>query len=129
MKEFDENKLVMVPLYKVSEGLTLPSKVCNTPNLDLKPLPTHLKYAFLGIGNSCPVIVKANLSDIQLEKLLSVLTKHKKAIGWTINNLVSIPPSFCTHRINLEDGKRPFRDAQRRLNPNMKEVVYKEIVK
>jgi hypothetical protein len=33
------------------------------------------------------------------------------------------------HRIHLEEGARPSREAQRRLNPNMKEVVMKEVVK
>jgi hypothetical protein len=33
------------------------------------------------------------------------------------------------HQIHLEEGARPSRKAQRRLNPNMKEVVIKEVVK
>jgi hypothetical protein len=33
------------------------------------------------------------------------------------------------HRIHLEEGARPSHKAQRRLNPNMKEVVMKEVVK
>jgi hypothetical protein len=33
------------------------------------------------------------------------------------------------HRIHLKEGARPSRKAQRRLNPNMKEVVMKEVVK
>jgi hypothetical protein len=33
------------------------------------------------------------------------------------------------HPIHLEEGAKPFREAQRRLNPNMKEVVMKEVVK
>ena len=33
------------------------------------------------------------------------------------------------HRILLEDGHNPSMEAQRRLNPTMKEVVHKEILK
>jgi hypothetical protein len=33
------------------------------------------------------------------------------------------------HRIHLEEGAKPSHEAQRRLNPNMKEVVMKEVVK
>ena len=33
------------------------------------------------------------------------------------------------HRILLEEGVKPSREAQRRLNPPMKEVVMKEILK
>ena len=33
------------------------------------------------------------------------------------------------HRILLEDGHKPLVEAQRRLNPTMKEVVHKEVLK
>ena len=33
------------------------------------------------------------------------------------------------HRILLEEGAKPSREAQRRLNPPMMEVVKKEIIK
>ena len=36
---------------------------------------------------------------------------------------------MCMHRILLEDNAKSIRDAQRRLNPNMMEVVKKEILK
>jgi hypothetical protein len=58
-----------------------------------------------------------------------VLKEHKEAIGWTVVDLKGIDPSIYMHRIHLEEGSRPFREAQRQLNPNMKEVVMKEVVK
>ena len=33
------------------------------------------------------------------------------------------------HRIFLADGHKPSVEAQRRLNPTMKEVVHKEVLK
>ena len=36
---------------------------------------------------------------------------------------------MCMHRILLEDGHKPSVEAQRRLNPAMKEVVRKEVLK
>ena len=36
---------------------------------------------------------------------------------------------MCIHRILLEDGHKPLVEAQRRLNPTMKEVVHKEVLK
>ena len=50
-------------------------------------------------------------------------------MGWTIADLKGISPKFCTHKIYLEEGAKPTRDVQRRLNPNMKEVVMKEVIK
>ena len=38
-------------------------------------------------------------------------------------------PTLCQHKINLEADAKPFRDPQRCLNPKMKEVVRKEILK
>ena len=36
---------------------------------------------------------------------------------------------MCMHRILLEDGHKPLVEAHRRLNPTMKEVVHKEVLK
>ena len=36
---------------------------------------------------------------------------------------------ICTHRIHLEEDVKPSRQPQRRLNPIMKEVVKKEVLK
>nr|GEX97457.1 reverse transcriptase domain-containing protein [Tanacetum cinerariifolium] len=40
-----------------------------------------------------------------------------------------ICPSFCKHKIQLLDDKKPVVQKQRRLNPNMQGVVKKEIMK
>ena len=71
-------------------------------------------------------------SDLELEKeerLLKVLQEHKAAIGWTIANIKGISPTTCMHHILLEEGMKPSREAQRRLNPNLKEVVKEEVLK
>ena len=36
---------------------------------------------------------------------------------------------ICTHRIHLEEDVKPSRQPQRRLNPIIKEVVKKEVLK
>ena len=60
---------------------------------------------------------------------MRVLRDHKDALGWSLANLKGIRPSMCIHRILLEDGHKPLVEAQRRLNPTMKEVVRKEVLK
>ena len=75
------------------------------------------------------MIISANLADEKEEKLLSVHKKHKKAIGWTLADIPGISPSTCMHRINLEDGAKPVRQPQRRLNPVILDVVKKEVTK
>ncbi|CAN6678289.1 unnamed protein product [Malus baccata var. baccata] len=106
----------------------LPS-IVQAPTLELKPLPDHLNYVFLGDDETLPVIVSSSLTAHEEEKLVRVLREHKTAIGWTLANIRGISPTTCMHRILLEEGTKPSREAQRRLNPPMMEVVKKEIIK
>ncbi|CAN6559485.1 unnamed protein product [Malus baccata var. baccata] len=68
------------------------------PKLELKPIPEHLKYAFLGEDETLPVIISSQLTAEEGEKL-------------------------------IREGAKPTREAQRRLNPLMMEVVKKEVIK
>jgi hypothetical protein len=74
-------------------------------------------------------VISAHLDTTQECKLLNVLVEHKGALGWTIADIKGISPSICTHRIHLEEEAKPSREPQRRLNPNMKEVVRAEVLK
>nr|GEW24623.1 reverse transcriptase domain-containing protein [Tanacetum cinerariifolium] len=76
-----------------------------------------------------PVIISSQLSAKNKSKLISVLKKHKEAFAWKTTDIPGIFPSFCKHKIQLLDDKKPVVQKQRRLNPNMQEVVEKEIVK
>ena len=97
--------------------------------LEEKPLPTHLRYAYLGDSSTLPVIISSLLSQIEEYRLLRVLCEHKGAIGWSLADIKGIQPLMCMHRIMLEDDNKPTIEAQRRLNPTMKEVVKKEVLK
>jgi hypothetical protein len=126
--DFHPWRLPKEPLPLTSSTPPVPS-LESPPKLELKPLPDKLKYAFLGANETLPVIIASNLQKDQEDNLLEVLKEHKEAIGWTVADLKGIDPSICMHRIHLEEGAIPSREAQRRLNPNMKEVVMKEVVK
>ena len=60
---------------------------------------------------------------------MEILRTHKTAIGWTIADIKRIIPLICTHMVHLEEDVKPSRQPQRRLNPIMKEVVKKEVLK
>ena len=111
-----------------SEDRVLPSEG-TPPKLEFKPLPSHLKYAFLGVEETFPVIISSSLESEQENKLLQILRTQKTAIGWTIANIKGISPLICTHKIHLEEDVKPSRQPQRRLNSIMKEVVKKEVLK
>ncbi|KAI3702618.1 hypothetical protein L6452_28365 [Arctium lappa] len=100
----------------LSNTKLLPS-VEQAPDLELKLLPDHLKYAYLGEKDTLPVIISANLSSREEGELIKVLKEHKGAIGWTIADIKGLSPSLCQHKILLEEEYKPFREAQRRLNP------------
>jgi hypothetical protein len=99
------------------------------PEVDLKPLPKGLKYEFLGPDKTYPVIMSDELSPEENEKLLILLKEHRKVIGYLINVLKGLSPTFCTHRIPMEDQCKPVVDHQRRLTHAMREVVKKEVIK
>ncbi|GKA11225.1 reverse transcriptase domain-containing protein [Tanacetum coccineum] len=137
--------------YKIKTSLEEPPT-----DLELKPLYDNLEYVFLEEPSFLPVIISSQLSKEKKDKLVSVLKKNKQAFAWkttytitprvlgsftTLNpystrtqfggvtDIPGICPSFCKHKIQLLDDKKPVVQKQRRLNPNMQEVVKKEIVK
>ncbi|XP_027166714.1 uncharacterized protein LOC113766758 [Coffea eugenioides] len=85
------------------------SSVVKAPELEFKPLPKHLKYAFLEDRETLSVIIFAQLSPSQEDKLVRVLSDHKETIGWSIADIKRISPSLCMHRIRLEDDAKPVR--------------------
>ena len=95
----------------------------------MKELPSHLKYEFLEPEKRKPVIILAALTEAEKQKLLVILRKYKEAIAWSIEDLKGISPSICMHKILLEDNAKTSIEHQRRLNPVMKEVVRKEVLK
>ena len=97
--------------------------------LELKPLPTELKYAFLEENEQCPVVISSLLTTAQEHNLLNLLKKNKQALGWNISDLKGINPSICTHHIYLEEESKAVRQPQRRLNPHLQEVVRVEVLK
>ncbi|XP_006582574.1 uncharacterized protein [Glycine max] len=77
--------------------------------VELKTLPEHLKYVFLGENETNPVIINNSLRIEEESHLVKVLKKHKAAIGWHISDLKGINPSYCMHKINMEADYKPVR--------------------
>ncbi|GJZ81960.1 reverse transcriptase domain-containing protein [Tanacetum coccineum] len=105
------------------------SSIDDPPELELKDLPSHLEYAFLEGTDKLPVIISKELKDKEKAALLKVLKSHKRAIAWKISNIKGIDPSFCTHKILMEDDFKPAVQHQRRVNPKIHEVIKKEVIK
>ncbi|KAK8632765.1 hypothetical protein V6N13_073146 [Hibiscus sabdariffa] len=99
------------------------------PVLELKPLPSHLKYVYLGANDTLPVIISSQLNANQELSVVNLLKQYKKALGWTMDDFKGISPTICMHKILLDDCHNNSVEPQRRLNPAMKEVAMKEIIK
>ncbi|GJU84387.1 reverse transcriptase domain-containing protein [Tanacetum coccineum] len=110
--------------YKIKTSLEEPPT-----DLELKPLLDNLEYVFLEEPFFLPVIISSQLSKEKKNKLVSILKNHKEAFSWKTTDIPGIFPLFYKHKIQLLDDKKPVVQKQRRLNPNMQDVVKKEIVK
>ena len=84
------------------------NKESSTPlEVEMKTFPSSLKYAFLGTNSTYPIIVNNELNGADLDRLVNLIQKHRKAIGYTIDDIKGISPSICTYRINLESNAAP----------------------
>ncbi|XP_052725952.1 uncharacterized protein LOC128194405 [Vigna angularis] len=124
----DIDDVVDIYVMDIDLGSTLESDL-HAPTLEMKQLPDNLKYVYLEDDEKKPVIISTSLDSVQEEKLLGVLKKHNKAIGWSWADIPGISPSTCMHRILLEDGAKPVRQPQRRQNPVIMDVIKKDVTK
>nr|GEZ59858.1 reverse transcriptase domain-containing protein [Tanacetum cinerariifolium] len=97
--------------------------------VELKELPPHLEYAFLGENEKWPVIILKDLSVNEKSALINVLKSRKKAIAWKLTDIKGIDPEFCSHKILLEDDFSPKVHIQRRDNSKIHDVIKKEVKK
>ena len=112
-----------------SQGQKTTERETSAEGLILKELPSHLKYDFLVPEKRKPVIISDALTESKEQKLLEILRKYKEAIAWSIEDLKGISPSICMHKILMNDNAKTSIEHQRRLNPVMKEVIRKEVLK
>jgi hypothetical protein len=79
------------------ETIELPKEETPTrPLVELKPLPTGLRYAFLNGNKETPIIISDKLSEQETTKLLFVLEKHRPVFGYSHVDLKGISPTLCT---------------------------------
>nr|GFC15528.1 reverse transcriptase domain-containing protein [Tanacetum cinerariifolium] len=99
------------------------------PEVELKELPPHLEYAFLGDSGKWPVIIAKDLSPNEKTDLINVLKNWKKAIAWKLTDIKGIDPEFCSQKILHEEDYSPKVQSQRRVNPKIHDVIKKEVEK
>nr|GEW34401.1 reverse transcriptase domain-containing protein [Tanacetum cinerariifolium] len=117
-------KIIFNTDYKIKTSLEEPHL-----DLELKHLLDHLEYVLLEEPTFFPIIISSQLSKENKSKLISILKRYKQAFAWKTRDILKIYPSFCKNKIQLLEDKKLVVQKQRRLNPNMQEVVKKEILK
>nr|GEV30520.1 hypothetical protein [Tanacetum cinerariifolium] len=123
LEESKPVKLVREHLYSASANEIVEKKP------ELEDLSNHLEYAYLDGDKSFPIIISSKLSDKEKSSLLQVLEKLKGAIAWKMSNIKGIGPSYCTHKILMEDNFKPVIQPQRHLKSKVQDAVKNEIVK
>ncbi|XP_060210617.1 uncharacterized protein LOC132637561 [Lycium barbarum] len=106
-------------------GVTLKLSIEEPLKLELKPLPAHLKYSFLGEGDTLPVILAVELTDEEVSVCMEVLKSHKWVLGWQISDIQGISPALCMHKMLMKDSHKTSAQYQKRLNPVMKRLSRK----
>ena len=115
IEERFDNELEEDPL-KDTHNKTIPTtSVSNRKIVEIEPGKT--------------LIINANLTSEQEEKLIQLLRKYKEAFSWDYPNMKGIDPQLCTHHIYIEKDPRPVFKPQRRLNPYLKDIVKVELQK
>ncbi|GJS61446.1 hypothetical protein Tco_0656230 [Tanacetum coccineum] len=106
----------------------------------LKDLLSHkekleLAASLVKLSEKCSAIIQRSLpqkekdpGSFTLPCLIGPLAV-KNALTDLGANIKGIDSSFCTHKILMEDEFKPSVQPQRRVNPNIKEVVKKEVIK
>ena len=90
IEEEDKNPIDSKPFDELLE----PHK----PTIELKPLPSSLRYAFLNNDQDSPVIISDKLSQEESLRLLTVLEKHHSTFGYSLQDLKGISLSMFHHR-------------------------------
>nr|GEY67387.1 reverse transcriptase domain-containing protein [Tanacetum cinerariifolium] len=99
------------------------------PEVELKELPPHLWYSFLGENEKWPVIIAKDLNVNEKSALINVLKSRNKATAWKLTDIRGIDPEFCSHKILLEEDFSPKVQSQRRVNLKIYDVIKKEFEK
>src|ERR1700733_1527298 len=73
--------------------------------------------------------INRNLERSQQEKLSILLKRHSTAFAWEYPDMKGIDPKTCIHHIYTEESSIPIRQPQRRMNPNLREIVKEELQK
>nr|GEZ40499.1 reverse transcriptase domain-containing protein [Tanacetum cinerariifolium] len=87
------------------------------PEVELKELPPHLEYIFLGDNNKWPVIIAKDLSVDEKAALIKVLKSRKQAIAWKLTDIKDSPWVSPVHCVPKKGGMTVVTNDENELVP------------
>nr|GEZ36934.1 reverse transcriptase domain-containing protein [Tanacetum cinerariifolium] len=101
---------------KVCEAKTVKSSVDEPPEVELKDLPPHLKYAFLEGDNKLPVIIAKELGDVEKSALIKKEVEKLLDAGliYPISDGPWVSPVHCVPK---KDGFTVVENEENELIP------------
>jgi spore coat protein CotF len=73
--------------------------------------------------------INPNLTNVETQQLMKLLRENKEAFAWDYTDMKGISLELCTHRIYIKEYCRPICQPQRRMNPNLREILKEELQK
>ena len=67
-----------------------------------------------------PTYVSAKLDPEYKRELIDLLKEFKDCFAWEYYEMPGLDRSIVEHRLSIKPGYRPFKQAPRRFNPNMR---------
>jgi hypothetical protein len=87
------------------------------------------KNIFLEIEPGKSLNINPDLSSVETHRLMKLIIEYKEVFAWDYMDMKGISSELCTHHIYIKEECRPICQPQRRMNPNLKEVVKEELQK
>lgn len=110
------------PEILVSDNL-IPPSIEQPPSLWLKPLPSHLRYIFLGENDTLPIIISNKLSTEQENRVCEVISKRIKVMEWKNSTIEGLSLSNVVHKLYMKDSYRATKMKERGVKFKMKEIL------
>nr|XP_043633390.1 putative receptor-like protein kinase At3g47110 [Erigeron canadensis] len=95
---------------KDDRSIRVPTSVESPPtDLELKPLPDHLEFAYLEGTSFLPIVISSSLSEDEKSRLITVLKAHKKAFPWKISDIpeLDLSKNGFTGKVNIDFRRMP----------------------
>ena len=70
--------------------------------------------------------INKNIEKSQQENLVKILQRHYSTYAWEYTDMKGINPKNFTQHIYIDENCKPIRQPQRRMNPNLREIVKEE---